>query len=314
MCRLYVVTRRVPQKVLEKNMKVLEDSCGGNGNGLGWWDNGKKIEKGVKKTCEELSKLAAVGPYPKLFHTRLATHGGVFDDLCHPFDAGDHIVAHNGIWSSYDDAKWTLLGKEKTRDIVSASDSLIAAMLIKHFGDDVLDLIDSGMWVTIDKDGSALLWNFGGSFYFWKTRWGWNYASEVLDEKSEVTKCMRSDTGSVIFLGKEPEVLRGKLIETPVPIKYSGGDWEGHVTWNHGKHVHGKPVVNAEFDPEKCLGDCGQCNENSCEYWDSMVFDDPFSTQLRKSHVKNHESRLGKDKDEVRMVKSENKTGEAGTA
>lgn len=90
--------------------KHLENSCESNPDGFGWAiitttpDGAKwtiishktmKAEEAIK-TFEEARELHPT--YPAMFHARIATHGSVNIDNCHPFNVEDGtLLAHNGI-------------------------------------------------------------------------------------------------------------------------------------------------------------------------------------------------------------------------
>ena len=70
-----------------------------DGAGIAWVsEKGLHVKKGYfsfKKLWLDISKLEK---YPVLLHCRLATHGSITSDNCHPFLLGNNVaIAHNGI-------------------------------------------------------------------------------------------------------------------------------------------------------------------------------------------------------------------------
>jgi len=105
MCRIAFIERpkgvrpEAYEGVLAAVFLVLELSNGGHGNGIAFPDHkGRlKIKKGISYTPHEAARDAAMVPWV-LFHTRLASSGGIRDEMCHPFALGDWgVLAHNGI-------------------------------------------------------------------------------------------------------------------------------------------------------------------------------------------------------------------------
>lgn len=89
--------------------KHLESSCESNPDGFGWAIIAGDPEQGwriihdksmiASKAMDTFEKARAEHPdYPAMFHARIATHGSVNIDNCHPFhvEAGT-MLAHNGI-------------------------------------------------------------------------------------------------------------------------------------------------------------------------------------------------------------------------
>ena len=111
MCRLFManieflMSSGIP---LEKHLQTLEDRLGGDGNGVAAWsrEKGFRIVKRTDLTCKRAAKLihlwASEGYEWFFFHTRLATSGGVCDEMCHPFfDSNSKtLMAHNGVVSN----------------------------------------------------------------------------------------------------------------------------------------------------------------------------------------------------------------------
>ena len=108
MCRLMLLNRQAVEYLeswgaLDAMLTQLERSFGGHGNGVAalWSETGRvKVQKGVKLSTEEatrvLSRASARGADWLLFHTRRASSSAIGDQHCHPFQAGQITLAHNG--------------------------------------------------------------------------------------------------------------------------------------------------------------------------------------------------------------------------
>lgn len=71
-----------------------------DGGGYCWHDGGRVFyRKGIFAFEEFLKSYRQdVGDKPAIVHFRMATHGGVNEENCHPFDVGNGaMMAHNGI-------------------------------------------------------------------------------------------------------------------------------------------------------------------------------------------------------------------------
>lgn len=105
MCRLLLANKKGIDEIdkrygLAEFLKYLEKSCGGHGNGVALlYQKSKKIEikKGVNFRVEEAAELLKRKKYDWcIFHTRLASAGGISDKNCHPFKKGEDVIAMNG--------------------------------------------------------------------------------------------------------------------------------------------------------------------------------------------------------------------------
>jgi len=192
MCRIAFVerppeARRRPgtyEGVLAAVFSVLELSNGGHGNGIAFPDQkGKiKIKKGIHYSTDEAARDAAEAPWV-LFHTRLASSGGISDEMCHPFPLGFWgALAHNG----------TVIGK----GTFTESDTLVMARVIaEEKGADpdaifeYLDRIDPGVVAIALRGKRPKVWLYvGRGRSFVKSAIGpiTIWASEALSKESEV--------------------------------------------------------------------------------------------------------------------------------
>lgn len=127
-------------------MTELELSFGGQGNGI-YISSLDKLIKGLDLSPTKIAKDTEKEEGICMFHTRLASCGGVKDELCHPFDvegdAGKYVVMHNGHWGGW----WSYSDEEK-------SDTQTMANLVAKYGTGVLlseTARSSGVWVVWDK-------------------------------------------------------------------------------------------------------------------------------------------------------------------
>ena len=171
MCRL-AIYRGIDPDALGSALRWLERSLGGHGNGIYAPESGG-IVKGLRFGTDEAARRTANAEHTALFHTRLATAGGVADGLNHPFAAGDYALAHNGHWSG-----WTRFAD------AGRSDTETAASLVAGHGPGVLlgkAFAGSGVWALIRGDetlviprsrGLVLHYLPGGAFFHASERVG----------------------------------------------------------------------------------------------------------------------------------------------
>ena len=91
-----------------------------DGGGISWWD-GKRLRvfkntDGLKVVGFILSHWDRLKYAPCLIHFRLATHGGVVPENCHPFRTERGYVAHNGIAWDFEDGPY----ESDTKNMVHA--------------------------------------------------------------------------------------------------------------------------------------------------------------------------------------------------
>jgi predicted glutamine amidotransferase len=133
MCRLLLcnaATLRHLEEIFESAQDALsicfgelEQSNGGHGNGVAaLWTGTQpvvRVRKGrrlkVEQAAEQLCTWAAQGAEWFLFHTRLASAALIASRHCHPFQAGDLVLAHNG-----HDRQWAALGQEAAEELTDS--------------------------------------------------------------------------------------------------------------------------------------------------------------------------------------------------
>jgi len=215
MCRHLFLNKAHSEKYLKEIIEKMIKSQGGAGNGVGWWENGKKvIHKGVELSADACVALILSNDiYPKVFHTRLVSAGSKCDDQCHPFDAGHYILTHNGSWGTYKEARWGLLGYGIPNHVIYGSDTQVAAEIIKLQGIDFLWYINSGTWIAVSEK-TLYVYYLGGSFFVWRNKEGlWEGGSEVVCAPKCDIFDLKMNT-CLAIRGDKLKVLAGNLIET----------------------------------------------------------------------------------------------------
>jgi hypothetical protein len=101
----------------------LEESNGGHGNGIAalWMGaqpttrllKGRRLK--VEQAATQLCAWAEQGADWFLFHTRLASAAPIASRHCHPFQAGDLVLAHNG-----HDRQWAALGQVAAEELTDS--------------------------------------------------------------------------------------------------------------------------------------------------------------------------------------------------
>jgi len=236
MCRLFYdpspQTRGV--NLIEEQLAALEESFGGDGNGMVLLGSGRRPIKGVKVRPRELAEAAVDFKGPVMFHTRKASMGGVVDELCQPFYIPHNtVIAHNGHWGEWGVALDTLLKAGKIHFIPNRlSDSLVGALLARSYGlGAISNYIDEGVWLYADvpsardiREGAkqepkqVVVVNHSGGFCVNFTTG--QAASEPVfwSEKDDVQWLAR---GSILQLFPEIKLLKGTTW-VPSPKKQKG--------------------------------------------------------------------------------------------
>lgn len=229
MCRLAFYSGVTDKHDIAFALSELELSFGGDGNG--YYDIEKdEVKKGIFLSCTDIArKTSDGGAY--LFHTRMASAGGVSSDLCHPFrvsgPGGEFALAHNGHWYSWED-----YNAEKYE---AESDTQLISKLLAEHGIGVLlsrALDFAGMFLCVDVETQDVYHiNRSGNFrtirlrpgskgepaFFHASEWLWALKDEQIGKSHELPK----DCAYVLGLdGKarrreldavEPERLRSTM-------------------------------------------------------------------------------------------------------
>ena len=189
MCRMAVIFDTVAPfegkaEELAFFLAFLERSQGGQGNGIGTFVDGKpQILKAVKFTVSDCATRIMEQPAPATgwyWHTRLASMGGVKDELCHPFTQGKYLFMHNGCWNSvYRVGKWLLHSRQiDFKTLKECSDSSLMSWLIERFGYDALNRFYMNGKIIVGTKDKTYLWTSWGEFEGLRFGKSWIYASE----------------------------------------------------------------------------------------------------------------------------------------
>lgn len=166
MCVIFTCLKEWPSwKLLERAAEKNQD-----GLGIAWEDKQeKKIRwiKGLKSDVSELEKIfPKVSAFPALIHFRIASVGGVRDDLTHPFpleplvslklegstNAG--VMMHNGHWTSWKHTLTEFCLRHKVRVPEGIwSDSRAMAFIAAHLGDGILPFLDDRDRMVVLRPG-----------------------------------------------------------------------------------------------------------------------------------------------------------------
>jgi hypothetical protein len=188
MCRIaFTVKPKIKSEIYEGVLAAvfatLELSNGGHGNGIAFPNRKGKIKiiKGVNYRPHEAARDAAGAPWV-LFHTRLASSGGISDEMCHPFPLGFWgALVHNG----------TVIGKGT---FTESDTSVMTRVIAEEKGPDpdaifeYLDRIDPGVVAIALRGKRPKVWLYvGRGRNFVKSAIGpiTIWASEALSKESE---------------------------------------------------------------------------------------------------------------------------------
>lgn len=278
MCRIGVF-QNVGDKILTAwAMAELEISMGGHGNGL-YMKESDKLIKGRDASITNLAEMTEREEGMHLFHTRLASVGDICDELCHPFEAGDWILCHNGSWMDWD------LYADDPDDRDSQSDSMVVAGLVEKYGIGILAshaLDYSGVWVFMSrnpKSRGAWVIRRGGEFVlqpFTGTDGspGFFHASESLvsiDSFCTLDYTERLDRDRLYYLKEDGSAEPWDLeaVNPPKQRSWAGSKWwKQNMSYGYGTAAYaamwesdpwddddavvhrGKPIVTAA--PNEC--------------------------------------------------------------
>jgi predicted glutamine amidotransferase len=139
--------------------KILQECEEANphGGGYAFWDSDNNVwRSGKGKHVSGKLVYARMKAYFRtnkekgkfLFHFRIATHGNVNNNLCHPFPFGDALLFHNGIVSNANNMLANMViaqGPLEGMDFLeqSFSDSQVLAFIAKKIGHQFLYLLPS---------------------------------------------------------------------------------------------------------------------------------------------------------------------------
>ena len=198
MCRVALISKDFKDReFLIKLFSDLNKSAGGDGLGIGWFENGiPNIFKGEKITPEQMAeKICGINSdHGILFHCRRASIGKVNDENCHPNTRGNSISIHNGQvegigvlklmmlenFEKYQVDGWT---QEK---IMVTSDSDILSYFIWKRGFDIVPMMNCGTVFTQYPDIVRMY--VGHDLEAIQVGNEWIYASEFSDKMGLVSE------------------------------------------------------------------------------------------------------------------------------
>jgi predicted glutamine amidotransferase len=165
MCVIIIAQKRMPtEDELRRAWQRNND-----GAGVAWWERGKvKWVKGLMK-LEDVLKLIPKVKTPSVWHFRSATHGGVNQELTHPFlispsspfsnplkgglKKGEALLFHNGVEGQAISQLIQLLAIKGMRLNEQVSDTRAIAIMSSLVGEVVLSMFSS-KFVLLRSDGS----------------------------------------------------------------------------------------------------------------------------------------------------------------
>lgn len=178
--------------------ETLRTCCDNNPDGMGFafCKDGKiyirKYLDDFEKFYKDYSKVETTSPM--LIHFRIATHGGVNMDNCHPFKLNNHMaLIHNGIISGYGDKE----SKSDTRDFI---DKVIGKISYKQWKNPAfLELVGNAIGYSkfgiLDTEGNAYIVNESKGYW---TDGVW-YSNKSYEPKKVVaTTTKKSNESSVV--------------------------------------------------------------------------------------------------------------------
>ncbi len=159
MCVIFVVQGKRPtDEMVEKAWKKNDD-----GGGIAWREKVKtnagktellvRWDKGIEDV-EEMKRYCREAPLPFIAHFRIASCGGVKQELTHPFpidenvpemlkgQTGGYVLFHNGHWAKWGDYSMDMtihLNKKTPKG--AWSDSRAMAWAAGNYGNEVLNFI-----------------------------------------------------------------------------------------------------------------------------------------------------------------------------
>lgn len=146
---IYAETVRIPAPVVEA---AYESNS--HGAGIAWREDGKvKWKKGL--TLPQIQAEVVERPLPYTTHFRIASCGGVRDELCHPFpiepevdlslegETDGWVLFHNGHWTDWRRICMQIaITHQVPIPLGYWSDSRAMAWIASHLGLGVLDMMD----------------------------------------------------------------------------------------------------------------------------------------------------------------------------
>jgi predicted glutamine amidotransferase len=219
MCRIITWSDMKSKSHITDEEIVASAQSNSDGTGIAFVDRGRVyFEKGI--TIERALELFHQCKTPGLIHVRLATHGGVSDEMCHPFPVTtdlkamratsghvDRVLAHNGVWCRYDAVLERLARKRPDLPIAKQrySDSKAMALMAAIEGEEVLRHDCGGRTCVLDSKGLRLYgygWEKSPGGYWCSYRmWRSEYALDENEPKGRPLHRVKPAEEAVTLLG-----------------------------------------------------------------------------------------------------------------
>jgi hypothetical protein len=205
----------------------LENSCGGQGNGLALMKNGKVtwLKKGVKYSCDAIARKMLRSDFDwAVFHTRIKSVGVVADRNCHPFRSGKTILAMNG----------TETGFSKIADFLDTTDTEAVLQVTKKMHLPLIKTLEELKSVFMGFENGVPFVTTGSSF-------------------SDLEIAFDKTTNALIFASEFPSKIQS-YIPTKFPFAWSASnpkltglkavDWNSKFKRYYGYGYYGNSYAN----------------------------------------------------------------------
>lgn len=150
MCVIILCEKEFPSLDTLKSAEAMN----GHGGGISWVGSSGLVSYRKSLDAEEIYKITKEeATLPAIIHFRIASVGGVVDELCHPFPITDEVsldlygecesvLFHNGTWGEWKEHMLSVVKYHKMQIPDGVwSDSRCMAYMANHFGKNILHLI-----------------------------------------------------------------------------------------------------------------------------------------------------------------------------
>lgn len=265
-----------------KLLDYLERQCGGNGNGLALANHNKVfyMRKGVKYKNETIVKqLKTMNWEWCVYHTRVKSVGMVNDRNCHPFKAGNIILAMNGTESGY-------AGLAHALDI---TDTQAVLLSVKKFNLDLFDTLkplSSNFIGFVDGVPFATSPNNYKSYDIAKEDNAIVIASSLPSEFKEVYRPVGKP---FVWKGTEALNVEKKPVYTPTVVTRRFYEPDDDATSSSYYESWRKRLEAKAEEVEDVLYLCPECGEeltpSDIEEWGAMKFCPYCGNMLTKGDI-----------------------------
>lgn len=146
MCVILCCTKKYPSMTMLKQAEQFNR----DGGSIAWREtDGVHYKKGI--SAQKINRIMHDVRLPFIIHFRIATVGGKFKQLCHPFPVtykaetamegvADNVLFHNGTWNDWE--HYLLVNTLKIRQLPPDgpwSDSRAMAYLLRREGSEILN-------------------------------------------------------------------------------------------------------------------------------------------------------------------------------